>query len=151
MDSEQEEILKIEIPVEEDPPLVPAEEARGPRFDVKGGVKAGADKVSQGMNSAAQAAWNSDARKTVSGGVKKGVAKGVTAVAAKSAELMHEHMVKAAEEQAKQQAANVQTKIKETDWQAEAGKGAAAGLRWASQQIGKLAARFNPPEKEPEE
>jgi hypothetical protein len=75
----------------------------------------------------------------------------VTVVASKSADLMNEHMIKAAERQARQQAAQVETKIRETDWQAEAGKGAAVGLRWASERVGQLAARFADNEKTPNE
>lgn len=144
MDQEPE-IIRIEIPVEEDPPLR-AEEKRGPRLD----YKAGANRAGQAFNKAAGKAWGSRARKSVTGGVKKGVAKGVTAVAAKSADLMHEHLLKAAETQAKQQAANLETKLRETDWQTEASKGAAAGLSWAGEQVEKLATRFSPEEERPE-
>lgn len=138
MTKQDEEIIIIEILDEEEDTQSTDKDAKGRRLD----VKSAAARASQGVGQAAQQAWDSDARKTVTGGVKKGVAKGTTAVAAKSAQFLHEHMVKAAEEQAKQQAANLQTKVRETDWRAEAGKGAAAGLRWASAQVGKLASRL---------
>lgn len=139
------EILKIEIPIEE-------EEAQPADKDTQGhrpAVKSAAARAGQSVGRAARQAWQSDARKTVTGTVRKGVARGTTAVAAKSAQFLHEHMVQAAEDQARQQAANLQTKVRQTDWRATAGKGAAAGLRWASTQVGKLAARLmTPPEAE---
>jgi hypothetical protein len=146
MMNEEQEILKIEIPIEEETAMKP-ETVNGRGLNVKGGVA----KIGQGVNQAGQAAWDSNARKTVTDSMKKGVQKGVTVVASKSADLMNEHMIKAAERQARQQAAQVETKIRETDWQAEAGKGAAVGLRWASERVGQLAARFAGNEKTPNE
>lgn len=151
--NDEPEILKIEIPLEEDEVPAKAEGDNGRRLNlnVKEGMKRGVNKVGQGVNRAGQAAWHSDTRKSVTGGMKRGVQKGVTAVASKSAELMHEHMIKAAENQARQQAANMETKIRETDWQAEASKGAAAGLHLASDLVGRLAARLTGPEKPPDQ
>lgn len=143
MDDSQE-ILKIEIPDEEETPATKPDDGRAPKTDRavqlgKGAVQTAAGAAAQ----AAQKGWDSQARKTATGAVKKGAQKGATAVAAKSAELMHEHLVKAAEEQARQQAANMQTRLKETDWKAEAGKGASGALRWASRQVSQLANRIS--------
>lgn len=136
MMSDEQEVLKIEIATEEETPAPPQ------RHQVLSEVRAGASRAGQEAGRAAQKAWNSPARKAATSSVKTGVQKGVTAVAAKSADLVHEHMVKAAQRQARQQAAHLQTRIQKTDWKAEAGKGAAAGLRWASTQIGRLANRL---------
>jgi hypothetical protein len=130
--NEEPEILRIEIPMEEEEVA-----ATGPSVTerVKGAAAGTANK-----------AWQSDARKQVTGTAKKGAQKGVSVVAAKTAELMQEHVVKAAEEQAKKQAAQMETRIRETDWKAEGQKGAAAAARWASEQAKKAAARL---QKEP--
>jgi hypothetical protein len=132
--TEEQEILKIEIPVEEETAVKPQVES-GRTLDVKAGAKRIGQEAAKVTGHTAQKVWDSEARKSVTGGVKKGVQKGATAVTNKSAELLHEHLVKTAEQQARQQAANLETRIRETDWKAEAGKGAAAGLRWASKQL----------------
>ncbi len=137
--TDQQDILRIEIPVEEEASVTPVQDT-AQAFT----VRAGANRVGQEASRAVQKAWDSKARKSATGSMKKGVQKGVTAVAAKSTELMHEHMVKAAERQARQQAANLETRIRETDWKSVAGKGATAGLRWASNQIERLAVRLMP-------
>jgi hypothetical protein len=139
--TEKQEILKIEIPVEEETAVKPQQES-GRTFDVKAGAKRVGQEAAQVAGSTAQQVWDSEARKSVTGGVKKGVQKGATAVTHKSAELLHEHLVKTAEQQAQQQADNLKTYIRETDWKAEAGKGAAAGLRWASKQLKQLQQRM---------
>lgn len=134
--SEDKEYLKIEIPVEEDPPLVP--EQPGPTA-----LSTGVDAVKDQAASAAKQVWDSDLRKKATGGLKKGA----TAVAAKGQQVVQDHMVKAAEEKARQQTEALKTKIRETDWQAEAKQGTAKGLRWLSEQLSKLAERFTPKEE----
>lgn len=144
--ADEPEILKIVIDDEVSPSVAEKSDGRPPDAHPQDGrhidLKAGANKLGQEAGRAAGKVWESDARKTVTGGVKKGVHKGATAVAAKSADLMHEHLVKAAERQARQQAANLETRIRETDWKKEASKGTAAGLRWASQRVGQLASHL---------
>lgn len=126
--SEEKDYLKIEIPVEETP-FVP--EQPGPTA---------VDAVKKQAANVAKQAWNSDLRKKATRGMKHGV----TAVAAKSQKVVQERMVKAAEEQARQQTEAIKTKIRETDWQHEAKQGTANGLRWLSAKLSKLAERFTP-------
>lgn len=135
--SDEQTHLKIEIPVEDDEeaPFVPEQ----PQPTAVDAAK------SQAANAAKQA-WNSNLRKKATGGMKRGA----TAVAAKSQKVVQERMVKAAEEQARQQTEAFKTKLRETDWQHEAKQGTANGLRWLSQQFAKLAERFTPKET-PEE
>jgi hypothetical protein len=151
--NDSQEILKIEIPDEEETPPDTPENGRTPTSTFKDrAIQSGKGAAQAAAGAAAQAAqkgWDSQARKSVTGAVKKGAQKGVTAVAAKSADLLHEHLVKAAEEQARQQAAHMQTRLRETDWKAEAGKGASAALRWASQQVEQLSGRINTPSPAP--
>ncbi|HRQ39292.1 MAG TPA: hypothetical protein PLD25_15400 [Chloroflexota bacterium] len=141
---ESPEILKIEIDDEED--TLPQLSADGRTATLKERAaqagKGAAQAVAGAATQAAQKGWDSEARKSVTGTVKKGAQKGVTAVAAKSADMVHEHLIKTAEEQARQQKAQLETRLRETDWKAEAGKGASATLRWTSQQIGRLAQRL---------
>lgn len=141
---ESPEILKIEIPDEDEtPPQVTTDGRTTPLKDRAAQAgKGAAQAVTGAVTQAAQKGWDSEARKTVTGAVKKGAQKGATAVAAKSADLVHEHLVKAAEEQARQQKAHLETRLRETDWKAEAGKGAAATLRWASRQVDRLTQRL---------
>ena len=132
---EQEPI--IIIIEDEETPLVP--EKRG--VDVKAKAGAAGQQVAATTRQAAAKAWDSEPRKKVTGGIKKGA----TAVAAKGGQIMAD----AAEKQAKKQAEAVQVKIKETDWKAEAKTGTANGLRWLSEKVSVLADRFTPVEKEP--
>ena len=134
--SEEKTYLKVEIPVEEETPFVPEQ----PKETAVDAVKSQASK-------AAKQAWDSELRKKATRGMKKGA----TAVAAKSQQVVQERMVKAAEEQARQQTAAIKTKIRETDWQYEAKQGTAKGLRWLSAQLSKLAERFTPKESAQEE
>ncbi|MCB8926736.1 MAG: hypothetical protein H6652_14045 [Ardenticatenaceae bacterium] len=134
--SEEKTYLKVEIPVEEETPFVPEQ----PKETAVDAVKSQASK-------AAKQAWDSELRKKATRGMKKGA----TAVAAKSQQVVQERMVKAAEEQARQQTEAIKTKIRETDWQYEAKQGTAKGLRWLSAQLSKLAERFTPKESAQEE
>ena len=134
--SEEKTYLKVEIPVEEETPFVPEQ----PKETAVDAVKSQASK-------AAKQAWDSDLRKKATRGMKKGA----TAVAAKSQQVVQERMVKAAEEQARQQTEAIKTKIRETDWQHEAKQGTAKGLRWLSAQLNKLAESFTPRESAQEE
>lgn len=127
--SEEKTYLKVDIPVEEETPFVPEQ----PQPTAVDAVKAQAATV-------AKQAWDSDLRKKATRGMKRGAA----TVAAKGQQVVQDRMVKAAEEQARQQTAAIKTKIKETDWQHEAKQGTANGLRWLSAQLSKLAERFTP-------
>ncbi|WP_420640956.1 hypothetical protein [Candidatus Leptofilum sp.] len=129
--SEDNRYLKIEIPVEEETPFVPEQDQ-----------PTTVDAVKSQAASAAKQAWDSELRKKATRGMKRGAA----AVATKSQQVVQERMVKAAEEQARQQTEAIKTKIRETDWQHEAKQGTANGLRWLSTQLSKLAERFTPKE-----
>lgn len=142
--SDEPNYLKIEIPVEEEKPFVP--EQAGPTA-----LRTGADAVKNQAANAAKQVWDSDLRKKATRGMKKGATAAAGAVAAKGQQVMHDRVVKAAEEQAKQQAEALKTKIRETDWQHEAKQGTAKGLRWLSAQLAKLAERFTPKTTNPEE
>jgi len=137
--SEEKDYLKIEIPVEEETPFVPEQTEPTAASTV---LSTSVDAVKDQAASAAKQVWNSDLRKKATGGIKKGA----TAVAAKGQQVVQDHMVKAAEEKARQQTEALKTKIRETDWQHEAKQNTAKGLRWLSIQLSKLAERFTPKE-----
>lgn len=125
------------IPVVEEPPLVPEVTGRRPKVRARQAAK----RVSQGAGKAARRAWRSEARRKVT----RGIGQGATAVAAKGTQVIDRQVRKTAERQAQA----VQTRLRETDWKAEAKTGAAKGLRWLSQRFSSLAARLtsqkNPP------
>ncbi len=139
--SEEKDYLKIEIPVEEEETPFAPEQPQPTTMDT----------VKKQAANAAKQAWDSDLRKKATKGMKRGAATVAGTVAAKSQKVVQERMVKAAEEQARQQTEALKTKIRETDWQHEAKQGAANGLRWLSARLSKLAERFTLKEKTQEE
>ena len=145
--NEEKEYLKIEIPVEEeDPPFVPEQSQTAAASTL---LSTGMGVVKEQAASAAKQAWDSDLRKKATKGMRQGATAVAGTVAAKSQQVVQERMVKTAEQQARQQTEALKTKLRETDWQHEAKRGTANGLRWLSAQLSKLAKRFTPKE-EPE-
>ena len=134
---QEQDILKIEIPVEEETPFVPER----PRPDVKEKVKAAGKTAVSATTRTAHKAWDSEPRRKVTRGVARGTAK----VAKKSSQFVSQKVGEAVEKQARERATAVQTRIKETDWKAEAKTGTARGLNWLSQRLARLAARINTP------
>jgi len=142
--SEEKDYLKIEIPVEDETPFVP--EQPEPTA-----VRTSANAVKKQAANVAKQAWDSDLSKKATKGMKRGAAAVAGTVAAKGQKVVQERMVKAAEEQARQQTEALKTKIRETDWQHEAKQGTANGLRWLSTRLAKLAEHFTPKETTQEE
>lgn len=134
--SDEQTHLKIEIPVEEETPFVP--EQPGPTA---------VDAMKAQAAAVAKQAWDSDLRKKTTRQMKRGA----TAVAAKGQKMVQDHMVKTAEQQARQRTEALKTKIRETDWKYEAKQGTANGLRWLSARLSKLAERFTPKEETTQE
>ena len=140
---QEQEPIKIVIQDEnEEATFVP--EPRGNRIKEQAG-KLG-KQAARGAGNAAKKVWQSDVRKKATAGVARGVGK----VAAKGGEVVHRAVVKTAEKQARERVEATKTRIKETDWKAEAQTGTVKGLRWLSQKIGDLAERLTK-EKEPQQ
>lgn len=135
--TKEQDILKIEIPVEEEAPFVPER----PRPDVKEKVKAAGKTAVSATAHTAKKAWDSEPRRKVTRSVARGTAK----VVGKSSQFVSEKVGQAVERQARERATAVQTRIKETNWKAEAQTGAARSLNWLSQRLARLAARINAP------
>jgi hypothetical protein len=135
--AQEHEILKIEIPVEEETPFVPER----PRPNVKVTVKeAGKTAVSAAAH-AAKKVWNSEPRRKVTRGAARGTAK----IVGKSSQFVGQKVGEVVEKQARDRATAVQTRIKETDWKTEVQTGTAHSLNWLSQRLAGLAARLNAP------
>ena len=135
--TQESEIIKIEIPVEEETPFVPEQS----RPDVKAkAAQAGKTAVSATARTAKKA-WDSEPRRKVTRGVAKGTAK----AASKTSKFVSEKIAHAAEKQARERATAVQTRIKETDWKGEAKSGTARSLNWLSERLARLAAKINAP------
>lgn len=135
--TQEQDILKIEIPVEEEAPFVP--EPAG--SDVKGKVVAAGKTAVTATTRTAKKAWDSEPRRKVTRGVAKGTAKAV----GKTSKFVGEKVGQAAERQARERVTAVQTRIKETDWKTEAKSASARSLRWLSDRLSRLAAKINTP------
>jgi hypothetical protein len=130
-----EKPLKIEIPVEEDPPLKPENSgstAKDTAYDAGKQVK-GLAKES------AQRAWESDTRRKITDKVNKEF----DARAAKGTQYLRDKIAETAETQTREQVTAVQSKLREVDWQTEARTGISTGLKWLSKQVQDLSERVN--------
>lgn len=130
----EQEPIKIVIPIEEEPPLKTEQLKTGAGSVAKNaGLKAAAvAKV------AAEKAWQSETGRKAAKKLQEASDRGIRYVGTRMADT--------AEQQAKQTAAAVQQRIKETDLQQEAKVGLASGLHWLSSQISELAGRMGPGE-----
>ena len=130
----EQEPIKIIIPVEEEPPLKAERAASTPRTVAKdaGSKAAVAAKVAAGK------AWNSDAGRKA--------AKKLQEVSDRGIRYVGTRMADSAEQQAKQTAAAMQDRLRETDWQKEAKVGLVGSLKWLSEQVAGLADRVGPGE-----
>ena len=131
-----QEPIKIEIS-EEEAPFMP--ESR--RLNVKTKATQAGKIIASQTAQTARKVWNSTPRRKVT----RGVAKGATAVAGKSSRFISEKIAQTAERRAREGVTAVQTRLRETDWKAEAKGGTANGLRWLSERLARLAARINTP------
>jgi hypothetical protein len=138
--TQDEEILKIEIPVEEEAPFVP--EPGRTRTPIKEKVARTGKTAAQATGGVVKKAWDSEPRRKVT----RGVAQGAKKAARKSGRFLNDKVAQAAEREARERATAVQTRIKETDWKREAKSSTSRGLRWLSDRLAGLAARVNAPQ-----
>ncbi|MCB9445876.1 MAG: hypothetical protein H6669_16740 [Ardenticatenaceae bacterium] len=135
--TQEPEILKIEIPVEEETPFVP----ESARPDVKAKMAAAGKTAVSTATQTTKKVWNSGPRRKVTRGISRGAAQ----AASKTGKFVSEKVAKAAERQAREQVTAVQTRLQETDWKAQAKSGTARGLHWISDRLARLAAKINTP------
>jgi hypothetical protein len=132
----EQEPLKIIIDDEEPALKVDQEQSATRKVAGDAGRKAAA-----AAGVVAKKAWNSEAGRKA--------AKKLQEVSDRGIRYVGTRMADAAEEQAKQTAASVQERLRETDWQDEAKAGLISGLKWLSAQVADLAESVSePPAKE---
>lgn len=129
-----QEPIKIIIPIEEEPPLKSQQE----KTTVGDVAKNTGLKAAAAAKVAAEKAWQSETGRKA--------AKKLQEVSDRGIRYVGTRMADTAEQQAKQTAATVQQRIKETDFQQEAKVGVVGGLRWLSGQLAELAQRMGPGE-----
>lgn len=129
-----QEPIKIIIPIEEEPPLKSQQE----KTTVGDVAKNTGLKAAAAAKVAAEKAWQSETGRKA--------AKKLQEVSDRGIRYVGTRMADTAEQQAKQTAATVQQRIKETDFQQEAKVGVVGGLRWLSGQLAELAQRMGPAE-----
>jgi len=130
----EQEPIKIVIPVEEEPPL----KTEQPKTGAGSVAKSAGLKAAEVAKSAAEKAWQSETGRKAAKKLQEASDKGIRYVGTRMADT--------AEQQAKQTAASVQQRIKETDLQKEAKVGLVSGLHWLSSQLSELAGRMGPDE-----
>ena len=138
----EQEPLKIVIPIEEEPPL----KSEHLKTNAGSVAKDTGRKAAVAAKLAADKAWQSETGRKA--------AKKLQEVSDRGIRYVGTRMADTAEQQAKQTAASVQQRIKETDLQQEAKVGVVSGLQWLSSQLSELAARMGPgepKEKSPKE
>lgn len=127
----EEEPIKIII-VDEEPPLKADQSARRTQSPAADAGK----KAAVVAKAALEKAWNSETGRKAAKKLQEASDRGIRYVGTRMAD--------AAEEQAKQTAAAVQQRVRETDWQEEAKVGLISGLKWLSAQAAELADRVAP-------
>jgi hypothetical protein len=130
----EQEPLKIIIPVEEEPPMKSEHLQTGAGEVTKNAGR----KAAVAAKAAAEKAWQSETGRKAAKKLQETGDRGIRYVGTRMADT--------AEQQAKQTAASVQQRIKETDIQQEAKVGLVSGLRWLSAQLSELASRVGPGE-----
>jgi hypothetical protein len=131
----EEEVLKIEIPIEEEPPL----KVETPKSGAKSAAADAGRKVARMAKDAAQRAAQSDVGRKAAGKVQEVTDRGVRAVGTRMADT--------AEDQARQTVEAMQKRFKETDWEQEGKEGLASGLQWLSGRLKDWAERVTPDEE----
>jgi hypothetical protein len=131
----------IKIIIEDEEPPVKADKGTAAPNTV---AKEAGRRAAVVAGAAAKKAWNSETGRKVAKKLQEASDRGIRYVGTRMAD--------AAEEQAKQTAASVQERMRNTDWQEEAKVGLASGLSWLSEQVAEFANRVDadqPQEKSP--
>lgn len=134
---------RIEIPVEEDDieGLKAEEKANGP--DIAEEFK----KLGRQFAETIETIWNSDERVRVETEIREGV----HSFADEVDKVIREARSSDAAEKLQGEAANVKSRVEESDYGATARDTVVQGLNWLSEEFGKLAEQFAPAEKGPED
>jgi hypothetical protein len=136
-----EERLKIEVPVEEEVMRVEASET-GP-VDVTAELR----KLGRQLAETLETAWNSDERQRF----EKEVREGMRSFANEIDKAIQEVRANETTAKVKSEAAQVADKVQTSEAGQKARVGFAKSLQWLSEELGNLATKFTPPEKEGEQ
>lgn len=135
----EEEPIKIIIPVEEEPVHRPEQKDTG--------VAEQAGELRQRVTDAAAKAWNNDARRRATERVNEKI----SAAAASGTRYVRDRAAQAAERQTQEAVDAVRNRVSEVDWQAEAKAGVSTGMKWLSERLRTLAEQITPEPKPPQQ
>ncbi|MBK8430960.1 MAG: hypothetical protein IPL28_06535 [Chloroflexi bacterium] len=130
-----QEPIKIEIPVEEEP----AVKAEG--RDITNELR----NLGQQFANTLEAAWHSQERVRVEGEIREGMKQFADEVG----RVLNNVRESAAAQKVREEASEIKTKVEDTEVTKKARNSVAQGLSWLSQELGKLAEKFTPNEKSP--
>lgn len=133
-----EERLKVEVPVEEEVMRVETSET-GP-VDVTAELR----KLGRQMADTLQSAWNSEERQRF----EKEVREGMRSFADEIDKAIQEVRTSETTAKVKTEATQMADKVQASDVGQKARVGLAKSLQWLSEELGSLATKFTPPEKE---
>ena len=142
--SDDKTYLKIEIPEEEETVLQPEQPQPSASDKIKDSAKTTAKNTGKVVATTAVTAWKSDTRKKITAPVRRGI----TAVTVKTGRAIQDQISKVVEKKLQEEREAMQTRIKETDWAAEAKKGTAKGINWLSEKSNNLSNRVAPENKD---
>lgn len=135
-----DERLKIEVPVEED---VAKADTSGTPVDVTAELRG----LGRQFVETLQTAWNSEERQRI----EKEVREGMRSFADEIDKAIQEVRASEATVKVKTEASQVAEKVQTSEAGQKARMGLAKSLQWLSEELGSLATKFTPPEKESEE
>ncbi len=135
--TKEQEPIKIDIPVEDE------QEATKEVVDIPGELR----KLGKQFADTLEAAWSSQERQRVEGEIREGMSN----FAEELGKLFSEVKESSAAQRVRSEAETVKTKVNEAEMGKKAKGGLAKGLGWLSEELGKLAEKFTPAEKSPED
>lgn len=133
----QQEPLKIEIPVEEETA------AQADQRDLTSELR----NLGKQFASTLEAAWKSEERVRVEGEIREGVKQFADEVG----RVLNTVRESSAAQKVREEAQDLKHKVDEAEVSKKARNGIAQGLSWLSEELGKLAQRLTPAEKSPED
>jgi len=133
---EIKERLKVEIPVEEEATAKPETMATNVAEELKGLGRQFAETL--------QKAWDSEERQRVEGEVREGL----RSFADEVDKVIREARESQAASKVKGEAIEIKARVETSDIGKKARVGVVHGLQWISEELGKLADKFNPPADE---
>lgn len=135
--TKEQEPIKIDIPVEDE------QETTHESVDIPNELR----KLGKQFADTIEAAWSSQERQRVESEIREGMSN----FAEELGKLFSEVKESPAAQKVRSEAETVKTKVNEAEMGKKAKGSLAKGLGWLSEELGKLADKFTPPEKSPED